>query len=442
MTRLLAASNPWPPAGTVIGYTCVGVDKYNKIADGNGGFTTVLAETNSSVCGYVPPAAGTVLGEYCQGVDLWRRYADGSGGSYTQLYQANSTTCGYVPPPAAGTVLGEYCQGVDLWRRYADGSGGSYTQLYQANSPSCGYVPPAAGTVLEQYCQGLDLWRRYADGSGGSYTQLYQANSPTCGYVPPAAGTVLEEYCQGYDLWRRYADGSGGSYTQLYQANSSSCGYVPPPVEYTTTYTSNTTWVCPAGVTLVSKVVGAGARGTDGTAAYYDPPIDRSTYITMVNRQDINSTGVNAGTLRWEDCQSTMYDAVNALSPGGNVTVTRRHYLQYLNGYKIETSNFVISNVVPSTSRAYVSAGWQTSGFVVVESMEFAYIAWKEYGTYHPEVPPTQGTAAAAFGHIYPGSLGNVPVTPTTNTNIAVNPGQSYAFSIPAGGFITVTYYK
>lgn len=46
----------------------------------------------------VYPPAGTLLGTLCRGVDQYGRYANGTGGETTALIQANSPSCGYVPP--------------------------------------------------------------------------------------------------------------------------------------------------------------------------------------------------------------------------------------------------------------------------------------------------------------------------------------------------------
>jgi hypothetical protein len=51
----IEVNDPHPPQGTVLGTTCSGYDKYNIIADGNGGSTNELVESNSTECGYVPP---------------------------------------------------------------------------------------------------------------------------------------------------------------------------------------------------------------------------------------------------------------------------------------------------------------------------------------------------------------------------------------------------
>lgn len=46
---------PIPKAGSVIGWHCNGVDKYEHVADGKGGKQDRLAVMNCHECGYAPP---------------------------------------------------------------------------------------------------------------------------------------------------------------------------------------------------------------------------------------------------------------------------------------------------------------------------------------------------------------------------------------------------
>ena len=129
-----------------------------------------------------------MLSTYCKNLDKYQRIANGDGTDREQLVEQNSTYCGYVPPsyPAAGTVIGYSCKGFDKYNKIADGNGGFTEVLAQRNAQVCGYSPPAVGTVLAEFCVGRDLWRRYADGNDGYTEALYQAKSTTCGYVAPS----------------------------------------------------------------------------------------------------------------------------------------------------------------------------------------------------------------------------------------------------------------
>lgn len=93
-------SNPPPEKGTVLGYFCVGVDQWKRLADGRGGYTTIVDKINAVECGWVDPKppAGTVIGFVCTGFDKYNKIADGDGGFTLRLTQINSIDCGWTPP--------------------------------------------------------------------------------------------------------------------------------------------------------------------------------------------------------------------------------------------------------------------------------------------------------------------------------------------------------
>jgi len=53
----------------------------------------------------------------------------------------------------------------------------------------------------------------------------------------------------------------------------------------------------------------------------------------------------------------------------------------------------------------------------------------------------TTGAAATGFGKTFPGGTGG-PAPTTTFNNVPVTPGASYNLNIPAGGSITITYWR
>lgn len=106
---------PCDPYGTFLGYYCSGTTRINEYADGNCG-TYTTSTSNSTSCGYVPPSQdcpsyGTTKEEYCVGDDLYREFY--TGGTYTdsisecntdtELIESNSTECGYTPPAPSQT---------------------------------------------------------------------------------------------------------------------------------------------------------------------------------------------------------------------------------------------------------------------------------------------------------------------------------------------------
>jgi len=61
--------------------------------------TTVLPPPPPTPPPVVHPAAGTILETYCAGTNRMRAYADGRGGATTSVLETNSTSCGYTPAP-------------------------------------------------------------------------------------------------------------------------------------------------------------------------------------------------------------------------------------------------------------------------------------------------------------------------------------------------------
>lgn len=183
----------WPPEGMLLKTYCDGTDRFQRLADGKGGWTDTVLELNSDDCKYflIRPQ-GEVLHTYCNGVDEQSVIADGRGGTSVITTAINSLKCGYITPPEAGTVLNTSCVGYDMMTKYADGRGGEIEVLTAANSTECGYVPITfvpAGTVLSESCVGANIVKKMADGRGGEEIIIVQVNSPTCGFVTTTTTT-------------------------------------------------------------------------------------------------------------------------------------------------------------------------------------------------------------------------------------------------------------
>lgn len=205
------------------------------------------------------------------------------------------------------------------------------------------------------------------------------------------------------------------------------------------TFTTSQAWTCPPGVTEIGSAVGKGQNGSPGTSGYYDPPVDRSAYVTSVS--GLNSrigTGVTPGTLYWDWCQTNGSNAVTNINGGGSGTVGRKDYYAFSNGWTQSTSTVSFSNSIPG-SASMRTAGWKTSGAVVDGELGFVYVDWREYGAYNPGDPATVGASTTGFGKTWPGGDGGTAPT-LTFTSIPVVPGQVYNLSIPSGGYITITY--
>jgi len=62
------------------------------------GTAVVFNDVTSSFVEPTYPLRGTLLNTLCKGYDQYGVYADGNGGTYEELIETNSTICGYVPP--------------------------------------------------------------------------------------------------------------------------------------------------------------------------------------------------------------------------------------------------------------------------------------------------------------------------------------------------------
>ena len=134
---------------------------------------------------------GTSMGTVCQGKDLYGKYADGAGGSTLTLINTNDIeVCGYAAPGTAHPVNGTFiaydgCDGLNKMAQYANGLGGTYRVIDTENSADCGTVGSpaytAVGTLLSAACAGYTRTQTYADGTGGT-TTVTTNFSEACGY--------------------------------------------------------------------------------------------------------------------------------------------------------------------------------------------------------------------------------------------------------------------
>lgn len=95
---------PLPVDNYQLGQVCVDTTLNDVLADGLGGMKIEEVETDSLVCGFIPPyeeptypRRGSVLNYYCQGFTRMGVFADGVGGEEIAVIKENSELCGYVP---------------------------------------------------------------------------------------------------------------------------------------------------------------------------------------------------------------------------------------------------------------------------------------------------------------------------------------------------------
>lgn len=152
------------------------------------------------------------------------------------------------------------------------------------------------------------------------------------------------------------------------------------PEKVVQTFTSNTTWTA-TGVNLLTSVVGKGQDGTPMGGPYFYADV---TTTVSKNGNIISQTSSTEGPVNGvapdDYCQGSM-------SSDGTLTETCYVYTQF------------------------------------------------------PGDPAVTGANTTAFSLTFPGGAG-VPATPVTYNDVLVTPNAPYSFVIPAGGSVTITYYK
>ena len=190
-------------------------------------------------------------------------------------------------------------------------------------------------------------------------------------------------------------------------------------------------WVAPAGVTNLDSVTGEGADGTTGG-------VSTDTYPAMsVGYSSTGSGATNDGN-EWSNFQHVAGNAANVINnSNGSGSFQSGSYTKYANGTgDLSVSNVAFSNAIPGTASSYNSGSWETSGPIGPGDGGQSLVTWN-YNT-----AGSAGSDTTGFGRTFPGGAAGVNAVPATYNNVAVSPGTSYPLSIPAGGSITITYYK
>lgn len=200
------------------------------------------------------------------------------------------------------------------------------------------------------------------------------------------------------------------------------------PAPTTQTFTSNTTWNCPLDVSRLEIVRGEGADGTP------DTPTARSASSVSVIYATSGS-GSQPVSNDWSNMQARANFNQSAMAAGGNVSYGELNLIVYAGGTETSTATGInLSNVIAGTASTVYSGGWSSSG--PITSSGTASINYQEM------VPAAPGAASTAFGLSFPGGAANTPASPVDFQNVAVTPGTAYSIVVPAGGFITITYYR
>lgn len=171
-------------------------------------------------------------------------------------------------------------------------------------------------------------------------------------------------------------------------------------VTQTRTFTSNTPFQMPAGVTVLDSLSGYGGAGDPG---------DPGTPGTTTTKQVTHNYKVY---IRRDGSGSDFTDQgyTDGWPPGGTA---------YYDNFQTFSES---DSSVYSGSEDYHDPETQTTTVP---------------GT--PATSPTTGPSASGFGKVFPGGTGGM-VTTTSYMNVPVTGGASYTVSVPDGGSITITY--
>lgn len=212
-----------------------------------------------------------------------------------------------------------------------------------------------------------------------------------------------------------------------------------PSVGTTVTFTTSQTWTCPAGVTNLITVVGKGQDGTPAVAGGYGPATHRTTTVAVVQGVDASSGLPKPTFWSWGSSQSDISAIRDQINVGGSNSYTSYSINQYNDGYLKFTVTTTWTNAVPGSATTSTSAGWKTTGSVLVDDYGVLTAVWDELGTYSAGTAATTGSNTTGFSKTWNGGVG-IPATSTTYTNIAVTPATGYPVVVPTGGYISITY--
>jgi hypothetical protein len=204
----------------------------------------------------------------------------------------------------------------------------------------------------------------------------------------------------------------------------------------TTTFTSNGTWVAPAGVALVLVLSG---RGQDGSPQPYN-------YTTQYWASPNPNTQANAAYLQWDSIynlattnRSSIVSYIGSSGPAsflgaaGFFIGTGDTWSQYIDSYE-NFSGLIVNSVSGITTQGNA----QTTGNVVRSSLASGVNGFNFVIDF--TIPGFLGASSTAISQTFPGGNGG-PAPVTTFNNIAVTPGASYPIVVASGGYVTIQYF-
>lgn len=214
----------------------------------------------------------------------------------------------------------------------------------------------------------------------------------------------------------------------------------------TVSFTSNSTWVAPAGVTNVVSASGKGAAGVSDYIGEVANSVAGQIHFEV-------SLPTNPPYAQWSNAYGNHLTALSQL----NLSYPTYGPANLTNGYSVlmQTTDYwyVFSGNTTNLSGVYLTGydvtilgSPQTSGNITYLGSN-AIDQW--YITVQGYVAGGVGAVSTALGQTFPGGsytgsypngVGNAAVT-TTYTNVPVTPGTSYPIVVPSGGQVTLQYY-
>lgn len=196
----------------------------------------------------------------------------------------------------------------------------------------------------------------------------------------------------------------------------------------TETFTSSQTWVCPFGVSLLNTLTGEGQDGSSPSTPSANDMIINVTYQTS------GSSG--GGPVTWANFDSQVDGWVSTLNSTGSVTYTRALVDAYPDESALVTSSSSVplTGVVPGSAYKVTFGAWASSGAITASGDAAIY--------YNYYLAGAAGANTTGFGYTFAGGAASTAATPVEYLNVPVTGGASYALVVPAGGSITITYFR
>lgn len=205
----------------------------------------------------------------------------------------------------------------------------------------------------------------------------------------------------------------------------------------TVTFTSNSTWVAPSGVSIVPVITG---RGQDGS----------SQPVILVPSYGATKTGGTFANPAYADWgafysaadygRNVISSYIGSLGPSSYNSIY--HIVVSATNSTWEESSIQYDDLsglyVTGVSLLSATGGAATSGNIDGPSLPSGLSAWN-FAIYCA-TPSFVGASSTGLGQTFPG--GNNTTAPTlTFNNIPVTPGTSYPIVVAPGGFVTIQYF-